>query len=88
MTPLSDRQVRELKRLAQKPDSEIDCSDAPAMKSAPSRVHVGRFYKPKRQISLSVDADVLAWFRSQGSGYQAHMNEALRREMQTRAKRA
>jgi len=44
-TPLSDRQMRELKRLAQKPDSEIDCSDAPALKSAPARVHVGRFYK-------------------------------------------
>src|SRR5258708_10888335 len=88
MTPLSERQLRELERLAQTPDSQIDCSDAPALKSAPSRVHVGRFYRPKRQISLKVDADVLAWFQSQGSGYQAHMNEALRREMQTRATRA
>jgi len=48
-TPLSDRQMRELERLAQKPDSEIDCSDAPALKSPPSRVHVGRFYKSKPQ---------------------------------------
>jgi uncharacterized protein (DUF4415 family) len=65
------------------PDSAIDCSDAPAMKTKPRRVHVGRFYRPvKEQISLRVDADVLAWFRSRGRRYQTYMNEVLRRAMQ------
>ena len=82
-TPLTDRQRRELERLARMPDSAIDCSDAPAMKTKPRRVHVGRFYRPvKEQISLRVDADVLAWFRSRGRRYQTYMNEVLRRAMQ------
>src|SRR5580658_4885580 len=78
-TPLTDRQRRELQRLARMADSEIDFSDAPAMKARPRRVEVGRFYRPlKKQISLRVDADVLAWFRSRGSKYQTYMNEVLR----------
>jgi uncharacterized protein (DUF4415 family) len=83
-TPLSDRQRKELERLAKMPDSQIDYSDAPATGSVRARVQVGRFYRPiKQQISLRVDADVLAWFRSRGARYQTHMNEVLRREMQT-----
>ena len=64
-------------------DSEIDYSDAPVLTTAPREVYVGRFYRPlKQQISLRVDADVLAWFRSQGKKYQTYMNTVLRREMQ------
>jgi uncharacterized protein (DUF4415 family) len=33
---------------------------------------------PKSSISLRVDADVLDWFRSTGSGYQSRMNAVLR----------
>lgn len=33
---------------------------------------------PKRSISLRVDADVLDWFKEQGSGYQTRMNAVLR----------
>ena len=70
------------------PDSQIDYSDAPAMGSPPAQVQVGRFYKPvKEQISLRVDADVLAWFRSRGKKYQTYMNQVLRREMQGRHSR-
>lgn len=32
----------------------------------------------KEQIALRVDADVLAWYRSQGSGWQTRMNAVLR----------
>lgn len=32
----------------------------------------------KEQIALRVDADVLAWFRSQGAGWQTRMNEVLK----------
>jgi len=75
---LSDR--AELEALARQPDSAIDYSDVPAMKSVPPRIHVGRFYRPlKQQISLRVDADVLAWFRAHAKKYQTHMNAVLRR---------
>lgn len=33
---------------------------------------------PKRSISLRVDADVLDWFKEQGTGYQTRMNAVLR----------
>ena len=33
---------------------------------------------PKTAISLRVDSDVLAWFKSQGAGYQKRMNMVLR----------
>lgn len=33
---------------------------------------------PKHLLSLRIDADVLAWFRAQGPGYQTRMNAALR----------
>ena len=35
----------------------------------------------KEQISLNVDPDVLAYFRSTGKGWQTRMNEALRDAM-------
>ena len=82
-TPVTDKQRRELARLRDLPDSQIDFSDAPEGKPRMSDVEVGRFYRPIKQlVSLRVDADVLAWFRGQGKKYQTHRNEVLRREMQ------
>ena len=63
------------------PDSKIDLSDVPEASIAPSRVEIGRFYRPVKQlISLRMDADVLAWFRARGPRYQTYINEVLRRE--------
>jgi len=86
-TPLTDRQRRELERLARLPEGEIDVSDVPESTARLSRAVVGRFYRPvKRPISLRVDADVLAWFRSRGKKYQTYINQVLRREMQSQAR--
>jgi uncharacterized protein (DUF4415 family) len=83
-TALSDKERREIQRLASKPDSQIDFSDAPDRKLSTSEIHIGRFYRPIKQlVSLRVDADVLAWFRGRGKRYQTYMNQVLRREMQT-----
>lgn len=42
----------------------------------------GAHYRPvKKQITARVDADVLAWLKSQGKGYQSRINAILRREM-------
>ncbi len=46
-----------------------------------ARVIVRKGLKPvtsKRSISLRVDADVLAWFQSQGAGYQTRINAVLK----------
>ena len=86
-TPITDKQRRELQRLAARPDSQIDFSDAPEASPRPSDIQVGRFYRPIKQlVSLRVDADVLSWFRGRGKKYQTYMNEVLRREMQTNAR--
>ena len=39
-------------------------------------------YKPiKKPVTLRLDADVLAWFKKAGRGYQTRINRALRRLM-------
>jgi len=39
-------------------------------------------YKPiKKPVTLRLDADVLAWFKKPGPGYQTRINRALRRVM-------
>lgn len=42
-TPLTDKQRRELQRLADRPVSQIDFSDAPERASMASGVEIGRF---------------------------------------------
>ena len=37
---------------------------------------------PKKRVTLNLDADVLAWFRELGRGYQWEINKALRRVME------
>jgi len=72
-----------LEALARQPDAAIDYSDAPALGSGrPALVSIGKFYRPiKKLVSMRIDADVLAWFRSQGGRYQTRINTVLRREM-------
>ena len=35
-------------------------------------------FESKTSIALRVDADVLAWYRAQGPGYQTRINAVLR----------
>lgn len=40
------------------------------------------FYRVlKKPVTLRLDADVLAWFKKQGRGYQTRINRALRQVM-------
>lgn len=42
----------------------------------------GRFYRPvKRPVTLRLDADVIAWLKKDGPGYQTRANRILRTEM-------
>jgi uncharacterized protein (DUF4415 family) len=78
----TDKQkAAELKRLAGKRDEDIDFSDIPEQLDWSGAV-VGKFYRPvKRQVTLRIDADVLAWFKAQGGKYQTGVNAALRAHM-------
>lgn len=40
----------------------------------------------KKRVTVNLDADVLAWFRGMGRGYQWEINRTLRRAMEEEAK--
>ncbi|MFM7715061.1 MAG: BrnA antitoxin family protein, partial [Microcystis sp.] len=56
-----------------------------------SRARRGVFYRPlKQQITLSLDADLIDWFKTQATqeeGYQTSINRALREYVETQAKK-
>ena len=63
-------------------DDQLDLSDIPEITDWSNAVRQNQFYRPvKQQTSIRLDADVLAWFKAQGKGYQTRMNEILRDAM-------
>ena len=78
---LTQRQKADIEALAALPDEEIDTSDIPEILDW-SGARRGALYRPvKQQITLRLDADVLAWFRANapgGRGYQTEINRVLR----------
>jgi uncharacterized protein (DUF4415 family) len=88
---LTREQLAELKSLAALPDSAIDTSDAPELLDW-SGAKRGLFYRPvKQQLTLRLDADVVAWFKRHtrsNEGYQTRINRALREYVQGQASRS
>ena len=80
---ITEERRRELLELANRPDSEIDFSDIPPLdESFWANAVRNPFYRPaKKQTSVRIDSDVLAWLRSKGKGYQTRMNQILREAM-------
>jgi uncharacterized protein (DUF4415 family) len=84
MKKISKKQARELATLARIPDDEIDLTDAPEIRDWRDAV-VGKFYRPiKTPVTIRVDADVLAWLKRQGRGYQTRINKLLRDAMEAK----
>ncbi|MFE0754839.1 BrnA antitoxin family protein [Inquilinus sp. NPDC058860] len=76
--PLTKTQKDELAALEAMPDSTIDTTDAPPVIDW-TGAQRGKFYRPvKKLLSLRLDADLIAWFKEDGEGYQTRINEALR----------
>lgn len=62
-------------------DEDIDLSDIPEILDWSKAVR-GKFYRPvKEQVSIRLDADVLAWFRNREEKYQTAINSVLREYM-------
>jgi uncharacterized protein (DUF4415 family) len=75
---LTAAQKKELESLAAMPDSDIDLIDIPEQ-SDWSDAKRGLFYRPiKQQLTLRLDADLVHWFKKNGTGYQTRINTALR----------
>lgn len=83
LPPLTEAQENDLKRLAALSDEEIDTSDIPDLADA----HLAEMQRPEhfrlveKQITARLDADVLAWLKAGGKGYQSRMNAILRQAM-------
>ena len=61
----------------------IDTSDIPEWTEEMwKRAVRGKFYRPvKKAVSLRLDADVIAWLKKDGKGYQTRANRVLREKM-------
>ncbi len=85
LSPDVQAQIRALEALS---DDRIDTTDAPEILDW-SDARRGVFYRPvKQQITLRLDADIIAWFKAQargGRGYQTDINGALREHVRRTA---
>jgi uncharacterized protein (DUF4415 family) len=83
LPPLTEKQREHLEALAARQDVSPDLTDMPELTDAQlAEMKPAAQYRPlKKQITARVDADVLAWLKSQGKGYQSRINAILRREM-------
>jgi uncharacterized protein (DUF4415 family) len=82
---LTPAQQAELEALAALPDNHIDTRDMPEVRDW-SGARRGLLFRPiKQQLTLRIDADVIAWFKRHtphGEGYQTRINRALREYME------
>ncbi len=74
------------KRVDAMESKDIDFSDVPEVSTEMfARAVVRRGLKSvrrKTQVTLRVDAEVLEWYKAQGTGYQTKMNALLRAYME------
>ena len=82
-SPMTAARQRRLAQVSARPDSKIDLSEIPPLKESFWEDAVRNpFYRPvKQQLTVRLDADVVAWLRNQGRGYQTRLNRVLREAM-------
>ena len=90
---LTAREKAQIEALKERPDSAIDRSDIPELTEKFWRNAVRNpYYRPiKQQLTLRLDADLIAWFKRHakgGRGYQTGINRALREHVERQAKKA
>lgn len=81
LPPLTAEQRDRLRRLAETPDEDIDFSDIPELTEADFARGVWKSGSLKKQVTVRLDPDVLAFFKQGGRGYQTRMNAVLRAYM-------
>jgi len=71
-------------RLDSVKDEDIDCSDIPEITdfSGFRPWEDRRLFKPiKVTVTCKLDADIVAWLKQEGKGYQTRLNTILRQAM-------
>jgi uncharacterized protein (DUF4415 family) len=75
------------KRIDAMRDSDIDLSEFPEL-GPDFFANAILWPGPKKQITLRIDPDVLAFFRKHGRGYQTTINAVLRKYVEAQKGRA
>ena len=82
LSPLTEAQLRDLGRLKNMPDDQVDTTDQAELTADQlAEMQPGIFRPVKQQITARIDADVLAWLKAGGKGYQSRLNAILRSAM-------
>jgi uncharacterized protein (DUF4415 family) len=64
-------------------DDAIDYSDIPALDESFFTRATAAWPPVKRQLTIRLDEDVLAWLKAHGRGYQTRINHILRVAMES-----
>lgn len=88
-SPITVERKNKLSTLAAKSDASIDLTDIPELTESFWKNAVKNpFYRPvKQQLTVRLDADVVAWLKHQGCGYQTRLNGVLREAMSIEMKK-
>lgn len=79
LPPVSEERLREIEAIR---DDDIDFSDIPELgEDWFANAEWRDFNEPKKQLTVRFDADVVAFFKQGGRGYQTRMNAVLRAYM-------
>ncbi len=68
-------------------DAEIDYSDIPPLDKSFFTKATETWPPAKQQLTIRLDADVLAWLKGHGRGYQTRINRILRIAMESQPRR-
>ncbi|HEY3288549.1 MAG TPA: BrnA antitoxin family protein [Anaerolineae bacterium] len=67
-------------------DDDNEAMDKPVLQQSFFENDMSRQPLPRLMVTLSVERDVIAWFRTQGSGWEKHMSAVLRAYVEARRK--
>jgi len=88
MKKVTMKQAEEIRALKEMREDEIDTSGTPEITPITPAV-VGKFSRPiKKSITVRLDADLIAWLKSGGRGYQTRANKMLRSLMEKQQSQA
>ena len=73
----------DLARIDRLRDRDIDYSDIPALDQSFLTKATTPWPPAKKQLTIPLDADVLAWLKGHGRGYQTRINRILRVVMES-----
>ena len=77
----------DLARVDRMKDAEIDYSDTPPLDKSFLKKATAAWPPVKKQLTIRLDADVLAWLKRHGRGYQTRINRILRVVMESQPPR-